>query len=49
MIQQLGLHVTPPRTTEWGTHPDSRHAGYDLSGMKSSDFGIPSSPDFLMV
>ncbi|AES82693.1 putative PPC domain-containing protein [Medicago truncatula] len=43
MIQQLGLHVTPPRTTEWGTHPDSRHAGYDLSGR--TGHGSHQSPE----
>jgi hypothetical protein len=49
MIQQLGLHVTPPRSTDWGSHPDSRHASYDLSGMKSSYFGVPSPLSLLMV
>lgn len=46
MIQQLGLHVTPSRSTGWGNHPDSRNAGYDLTGIKSSDFGKPFSPYF---
>lgn len=43
MIQQLGLHVTPPRSTEWGSHPDSRHAGYDLSGR--TGHGSHQSPE----
>lgn len=33
MIQQLGLHVPPSRSTDWGSHPESRNAGYELSGM----------------
>ncbi|XP_050917043.1 AT-hook motif nuclear-localized protein 14 isoform X4 [Lathyrus oleraceus] len=43
MIQQLGLHVTPPRSTDWGSHPDSRHAGYDLSGR--TGHGSHQSPE----
>ncbi|KAG5056223.1 hypothetical protein JHK85_008733 [Glycine max] len=31
MIQQLGLHGTPPRSTDWG-HPDSRNTGFELTG-----------------
>ncbi|XP_004494753.1 AT-hook motif nuclear-localized protein 14-like [Cicer arietinum] len=43
MIQQLGLHVTPPRPTDWGSHPDSRNVGYDLSGR--TGHGSHQSPD----
>ncbi|KAK2419313.1 AT-hook motif nuclear-localized protein [Trifolium repens] len=43
MIQQLGLHVTPPRSTDWGSHPDSRHASYDLSGR--TGHGSHQSPE----
>ncbi|XP_058738702.1 AT-hook motif nuclear-localized protein 14 [Vicia villosa] len=43
MIQQLGLHVTPPRSTDWGSHPDSRHTGYDLSGR--TGHGSHQSPE----
>eukprot|EP00256_Glycine_max_P068330 XP_025982925.1 AT-hook motif nuclear-localized protein 14 isoform X3 [Glycine max] len=31
MIQQLGLHGTPPRSTDWG-RPDSRNTGFELTG-----------------
>ncbi|KAL2954635.1 hypothetical protein AAZX31_19G234900 [Glycine max] len=30
MIQQLGLHGTPPRSTDWG-RPDSRNTGFELT------------------
>ncbi|GAU13574.1 hypothetical protein TSUD_346780 [Trifolium subterraneum] len=43
MIQQLGLHATPPRSTDWGSHPDSRHAGYDISGR--TGHGSHQSPE----
>ncbi|KAJ1414653.1 PPC domain [Sesbania bispinosa] len=43
MIQQLGLHVTPSRSTDWGGHPDSRNAGYDLTGR--TGHGAHQSPE----
>lgn len=33
MIQQRGMHVTPSQPTDWGGRPESRSAGYELTGM----------------
>ncbi|KAL2345842.1 hypothetical protein Fmac_007127 [Flemingia macrophylla] len=43
MIQQLGLHGTPPRATDWG-RPDSRNTGFELTGV---DLPTPSH-NFIM-
>lgn len=43
MIQQLGLHVTPPRSTDWGAHPDSRNTAYELTGRPGH--GAHQSPE----
>lgn len=42
MIQQLGLHGTPPRSTDWG-HPDSRNTGFELTGR--TGHGAHQSPE----
>ncbi|TKY61329.1 AT-hook motif nuclear-localized protein 14 [Spatholobus suberectus] len=42
MIQQLGLHGTPPRSTDWG-RPDSRNTGFELTGR--TGHGAHQSPE----
>lgn len=42
MMQQCGLHVTPSGPTDWGSHLDSRNAGYDLTGLNSSAYEPPT-------
>ncbi|KAJ1409329.1 PPC domain [Sesbania bispinosa] len=32
MLQQCGVHVTPSHPLEWGSGPDLRNAGFDLTG-----------------
>lgn len=49
MMQQGGMHMTPSRSSDWGGHPDSRNAGFELTGMNFSCFeNLPTLP-FLFV
>ncbi|KAK7337961.1 hypothetical protein VNO77_18555 [Canavalia gladiata] len=43
MIQQLGLHATPSRSTDWGGRPDSRNTGFELTGR--TGHGAHQSPE----
>lgn len=43
MIQQLGLHGTPPRSTDWGRSDDSRNTGFELTGR--TGHGAHQSPE----